>query len=220
VSGGNDDRQALRAVVISALGTIGDDEEVVRQSRAALDRALAGNGSALEPTLRESVVEIAAEHGDEKLYEALNAAAARATAPDERNLYLLAAAKFRDPRLIGRALQRVFSNDVRTQDTARYLAAFFGNPVARPQAWSFIKANWTQLEPRLRIFNAGARIASALDAFCDSGSRDDIRMFFDTHRLPGMDGALNRTIESINNCIDLREKQTKPVGEWLSQRQD
>jgi aminopeptidase N len=219
-SGGNDDRNALRAVVISALGTIGNDEEVVRQSRAAADRALAGNGAPLEPALKESVVQIAAEHGDEKLYEALNAAAAHATAPDERNLYLLAAAKFRDPRLIDRGLQRTLSNDVRTQDTARYLAAFLDNPVARPRAWSFVKANWTQLEPKLRIFNAGVRIANALDAFCDSGARDDIRMFFDTHRLPGMDGALSRTVERINNCIDLREKQTKPVTDWLNQRKD
>ncbi|MDO8795783.1 MAG: M1 family metallopeptidase, partial [Vicinamibacterales bacterium] len=41
-SSDNNDRGALRAVVIGALGTIANDEDVVRQSRAALDRLLAG----------------------------------------------------------------------------------------------------------------------------------------------------------------------------------
>ena len=216
--GDNDDRRALRAVVIGALGTIANDGEVVRQSRAVLDRALAGNGPALDPALRESVVRIAAEHGDKRLYEALNAAAARSTSPDERNVYFQALAKFRDPRIIDLALQRTLSSDVRTQDTARYLATFFDNPVARPRAWSFVKSNWIVLEPKLRAFNAGARVANALDGFCDAGARDDIRAFFDTHRLPGVTGALNLAIERINDCIDLREKQTQPVSDWLASR--
>ena len=217
--GDNDDRRALGAVVMGALGTIANDGEIVRQSRASLDQALAGNGSALDPTLRESVVQIAAEHGDERLYEALNAAAARSTSPDERDVYFQASAKFRDPRIIDLALQRTLSSDVRTQDTARYLAAFFDNPVARPRAWSFVKSNWMALEPKLRVLNAGARIANALDGFCDISARDDIRTFFDTHRLPGVSGALHLAIERINNCIDLREKQTEPVSDWLATRQ-
>ena len=215
----NDDRRSLRAVVISALGTIANDGDVVRQSRAALDRLLAG-GAALDPTLAESVVHIAAQHGDQRLYDALAAAAASATSPDDRDLYFLASAEFRDPRIIDRALQRTLSSDVRTQDTARYLASFFDNPAARPRAWSFVKSNWAALDPKLRIYHAGATLARALDSFCDSAARDDIRAFFDTHSLPGVTGALNQTIERINNCIDLREKQTKPVSDWLRRRQD
>ena len=219
-SSDSDDRRALRAVVIGALGTIANDGEVVRQARATLDWALTGNGAALDPTVREAVVQVAAAHGDERLYEAFIAAAARSTTPDERNLYFLASGKFRDPRIIDRGLRRTLSNEVRTQDTTRYLAAFFDNPVARPLAWSFVKANWTELEPKLRIFSAGARVANSLDGFCDSGVRDDIRTFFDTHRLTGVTGALPRTIDRINNCIDLREKQAKPLSDWLNRRQD
>ena len=61
-SSDTDDRRALRAVVIGALGTIGNDGDVVRQARAALDRALATGADsagkpgavALDPTLAES----------------------------------------------------------------------------------------------------------------------------------------------------------------------
>src|SRR6185295_1849605 len=44
----NDNRRALRGVVLNALGTIGGDRDVVRLSRSALDRSLAG-GPALDP---------------------------------------------------------------------------------------------------------------------------------------------------------------------------
>jgi hypothetical protein len=216
----NDDRGALRAVVIDALGTIGNDREVVRQSRAALDRSLSG-GPALgvDRTLSGSVVRIAAQHGDERLYDALTAATARATSPDERSLYLQASAHFRDPRIIERALQRTLTSEIRVQEAAPYLASFFDNPVARPRAWSFLKSYWSALEPKLRGFNSAATAVRALDAFCDVATRDDIRSFFDTHRLPRVMGVVNQTIERINNCIDLRGKQTGPVSDWLASRQ-
>jgi aminopeptidase N len=224
-SSDTDDRRALRAVVIGALGTVGNDGDVVRQARAALDRALAAGGSAgtpgavaLDPTLAESIVQIAAEHGDDRLYDALLAAAAGANAPDERERYLFATTAFRDPAIIDRALQRTFSSDVRTQDTVRYLASFFDNPIARPRAWSFVKSNWATLEPRIRVFNARLRLVSGLASFCDEAARDDIRTFFENNRVQGITGALNRTIEQINNCIDLTEKQTRPVSDWLAAR--
>ena len=215
--GENDDRRALRAVVIGALGTIANDGDVVRQSRAALDRLLAG-GSALDPTLADSIVHIAARHGDERLYDALSIAAARATSPGDRIRYFLAWADFRDPGIIDQALQRALSSDVRAPETARYLASFFENPVARPRAWSFVKTYWSALEPKLRSGNAGATLTRGLDAFCDGATRDDILAFFETHRLPGATGSLNQTIERINNCIDLREKQTTLVSDWLASR--
>jgi aminopeptidase N len=213
--GDNENRRALRAVVLTALGTIANDSDVVRQARAALDRSLAG-GPALDRTLRESVVRIAAQHGDERLFDALTAAAARAKSPDERSLYLLASTDFRDPRIIDRALQRTLTSDVRAQEAARYLASFFDNRVARPRAWSFLKSYWSALEPKLRA-NGAATVVRALDAFCDGAARDDIRAFFDTHRVPRV-GSLNPTIERINTCIDLREKQTRPVSDWLASR--
>jgi aminopeptidase N len=220
-----DDRRALRAVVIRALGTTGNDDEIVRQARAALDRALAGRteenaGSAGAPdaTLDRAIVQVAAEHGDGRLFDDLFAAAARAGAPDERHLYLLATAAFRDPAIIERALPHTVSPEVRPQDTARYLAAFLDNPVARPRAWSFIKSNWSTLEPRLRISNARFTLVDALASFCDAAARDDIRAFFETNRVQGIAGVLSRSIEQADNCIDLREKHTKPVADWLASR--
>jgi aminopeptidase N/puromycin-sensitive aminopeptidase len=214
-----DERRLLRAVVVGTLGTVGNDERIVRQARAALDRSLAGDAGALDPTLRDRVVQIAAAHGDRQLYDALVAAADRAASPGERNVFLYATTDFRDPALVDSALERTLTAEIRAQDTARYLASFFDNPAARSRAWSFVKSNWSTLESRMRGLNAGATIVRALDSFCDAGTRDDIRTFFAARRLPGITGALSQTIERIDICIGLRDRQIGPVGDWLATRE-
>jgi aminopeptidase N len=217
-AGDTDDRRALRAVVVDALGRTGNDPDVVRQARSALDRILTGTGPAIDPALKDVVLQIAAEHGDDNLYRALTAAAVRAPAANERSAYLFASAQFRDEGVVDRALRRTLSNDIRTQDAGRYLAAFFANPVARPRAWAFLKTNWAEVEPRLRMSNSIGLVTRALGAFCDGASREDIRSFFAARRLPGSGAALNQAIDRINNCIDLQVRQTKPVAEWLAGR--
>jgi aminopeptidase N len=218
--GEDDDRRLLRSVVVKALGGIGNDEEVLSRARETLDRSLRQESPSdvLDPTLRETVVALAAARGDAALFNALIAAADRARSPGERNVYFYAAAGFRDPALIDRALQRALSTELRAQDAARYLAAFFDNSAARPRAWAFVKSNWRELDQKLRGLSAGAVLVRSLGSFCDASSRDDVRAFFATRRLPGGTGALNQTIERIDNCIALRETQTPSVAEWLAAR--
>ena len=129
-------------MLIGALGTIGKDPDVVAKSRAALDRALAG-GAPLEPTVAGAIVKAAATHGDAALFDALVAAADARPRPEEQYRYLYALGDFRDPALVDRGLQRSLSPQLRSQDTALYLAQFLGQSGgARPRAWAFITANW------------------------------------------------------------------------------
>src|SRR5205814_1909531 len=68
-----DDRRALRGVVVSTLGITADDPDVASRARAAVDRAL-GGGTPLDPDAANALIEVAAMHGDERLYDALSAA--------------------------------------------------------------------------------------------------------------------------------------------------
>jgi hypothetical protein len=95
-AGDSDERRSLRAVLIGALGTFGRDADVIAKSRAALDRSLAG-GPALEATIAGAIVKAAATSGDEKLFDALTAAAERAPSPEDQYRYLFALADFQDP---------------------------------------------------------------------------------------------------------------------------
>jgi aminopeptidase N len=215
--GDSDERRTLRAVVVGALGGPGEDADVVAKSRAALDRALAG-GPPLDPTLAGEIVEIAASHGDAKLYDALTAVLAKATSPDEHDRYLFALAAFREPALIDRGLRYALSPQLRSQDTAIYLGQFFRNAAARPRAWGFVKQHWAELEPKITIAGGDVSLVGSLSAFCDAGARDDIKAFFAAHKLPAAARTLDQTVERINNCIELRATQSPALAAWLAGR--
>jgi aminopeptidase N len=217
VASESDDRRALRAAVVGALGTIGEDPAVIAQARAAVDDSLTG-GPALEPTVARAVIRTAASHGDAKLFDALSAAAGRATSPEDQYRYLNALADFRDPELVDRGLRRTLSASVRSQDASSYLAGFFSNPAARARAWSFVKEQWPALEPKVTIAFGDTRLVAALGRFCDAPSRDDIRSFFGAHKLPGAVRTLDQTFEQIDDCLAMREKQTAAVAGWLAAR--
>jgi puromycin-sensitive aminopeptidase len=213
----SDDRRSLRAVLIGALGTFGQDPEVIGKARAALDRSLAG-GPPLEPTVAGAIVKTAAMHGDAKLFDALGAAADRAASPEEQYRYLFALGDFREPALIDRGLQRSLSPQLRSQDAAIYLAQFFVNPGARRRAWVFVTEHWTALEPKITIAGGDTNLIRSLGAFCDARSREEMASFFAAHPLPGATRTLTQTIEQINTCIALREKQAPNVSAWLASR--
>jgi aminopeptidase N/puromycin-sensitive aminopeptidase len=212
-----DDRRALRAAVVLALGTTGNDPDVVAKSRAALDRALAGS-TPLDPTMASAMTTIAADHGDGKLYDALAAAAGRATSPEEHYRALYALARFREPSLVDRGLQRTLTSELRTQDVSLYLARFFNNAAARERAWQFVKTNWSALEPKVTIFGGDTNLIRALGSFCDAATRDDITAFFAAHKLPSAGRTLGQTVEQIDNCIALRAAQAPTAETWLQQR--
>jgi len=213
----SDDRRMLRAIVVEALGTIAEDADVVAKARAALDRSLSG-GNAIDPTLEGAATRTAAAHGDAPLFDALVKASERASSPDAQYRYLTALAEFSDPALIDRALRRTLSSSIRSQDTSLYLAGFFHNPAARDRAWSFVRENWTALEPKIAIAGGDTRLVASLGEFCDARSRDSIAAFFAEHKLPGAVRTLDQTIERINNCLELQTKQTPAVTGWLAGR--
>ncbi|HET9831917.1 MAG TPA: M1 family aminopeptidase [Vicinamibacterales bacterium] len=210
----SDERRALRATLIHTLGITGNDVQLAATARAAVDRALQG-GTPLDPTLARSIVNVAARSGDASLFDAFIAASDRATSPDERYRYLYALAQFRDPALIDRALALSITPKLRSQDTARFLATFIGEESSRSRAWAFVKAHWTELEPKVTIFGGDTTMTSSLGNFCDAASRDDVASFFKQHPVPSAARTLTQTIELINNCIAFKSAQTDSVTEFL-----
>ena len=210
-----DARRALRAVVIAGLGGPGEDPEVIAAARATVDRVLSGNRP-LDAALADPIVTIAAAHGDARLFDAYLAAAERTDDPAYHYRYLHALAGFRDPALIDRGLQYSLSPDLRRQDLALYLSKFFLNPAARALAWEFAKAHWDALRPGITIAGGDVNLVSSLSTFCDAGSRKDIGAFLADHPLPAAARMVNLTLERIDNCIQLRERQTTAVTEWLN----
>jgi hypothetical protein len=79
-----------------------------------------------------------------------------------------------------------------------------------------MKTHWSELQPMLSISFADAGIVSSLASFCDAGTRDDIRAFFAANPRPAATRALGQTIERIDSCIAIREKQAPALADWLA----
>jgi aminopeptidase N len=215
--GETDDRRSLRSTLIGALGTFGQDSDVIAKARAALDRSLAG-GPPLDSTAADAIVTAAATHGDQKLFEALAAAADAASSPEDQYRYLFALAAFQDPALLQRALERTLSPQLRNQDAALYLARFFINEQSQGLAWAFVKEHWSALEAKVTIFGGDTNLIRSMGAFCEAGSREEIAAFFAAHPLPAAARTLTQTLEQINSCIALKQRQTPAVTAWLAAR--
>jgi aminopeptidase N len=212
-----DDRRRLRATVVQTLDQGGNDVSLAKDARVALEQSLSG-GASLDATVAKPVAMVAARHGDKALWDELLSASQKANSPDERYRYLYALGAFEDPALIERGLNFALTSDLRSQDTATFVAAFLANPVARPRAWAFIKQHWNQLGPKITISLGDLRLVEALGAFCDPKSREDIKDFFKAHPLPAASRALDQTLEQINSCIAMKDKEGADVGRWLAQR--
>ena len=216
--GEDDDRRALRAVVIDALGEAGNDPEVAERARAALDQALAGN-TPLDSTAANAIISVAARHGDAALFEAMAAASRDAALPAERYRYLYGLADFEEPALVQRGLELALSEQLRSQDTPSYLGRFLSNPRTSARAWAFVKQHWTALAPKVTIAGGDTRLAQSMQSACDAGTRDDVKAFFTTNKLPAASRTVDQTLERINNCIAFKAKQGPALAEWLATRE-
>ena len=143
---------------------------------------------------------------------------AGATSPAERYRYLYALGSFEDPSLVERGLNFSLTPDLRSQDTPSFLGSFLGNPAARDRTWAFIRQHWPEIVPKVTIAGGDVRLVESLGSFCDARSRDEVRDFFKSHKLPAASRALDQTLERITNCIAMKTKGGAAVATWLAQR--
>ena len=75
-----------------------------------------------------------------------------------------------------------------------------------------------ELQPKLFVAEGDTYLVSSLSAFCDASASADIKSFFSTHKLPTAARTLAQTLERINSCAALKDKQSAELGEWLRSR--
>lgn len=66
-------------------------------------------------------------------------------------------------------------------------------------------------------FGGGGAVAE-LGNFCDAASAADIQGFFAAHRAPAAERAVQHSLESIRDCVELRGRLQEALHEWLTAR--
>lgn len=209
--------KALRPKLYGILGdtTSGDDPEVVAQAKKLAQEYMRDPAS-VPPDLAGVVVNIAASHGDAALYDQYVAKLKQTRTPQEYYTYFYGLARFQDPALIQRTLDFALTDQVRNQDLY-IIPSVMSTRAGSDPAWSFVKTHWGDLMKKAggSISGAAGVAFGATGSFCDVQKRDDVKAFYDAHQLPGTQRNFNAAQESINYCIDLKQRQQQGLAEWL-----
>ena len=207
------DTRQLRANLFGLLGYIGKDPVVIAQAKEITEKYLA-DPAAIDPTLGQTALSIAARNGDAELFDRLQKVYETSTNPEFQFGALRLLAQFADPTLEERALNYAVSGKVRNQDAAIQLVIALQIPEERDLAWKFIQTHWDAVKAQLTT-SMGGLLVQYTSGFCSTSTRDDVQSFYSTHKVAASDLALKHAIEQINGCIELRALQEPHLKSWL-----
>ncbi|MGC1227097.1 MAG: ERAP1-like C-terminal domain-containing protein, partial [Candidatus Sulfotelmatobacter sp.] len=83
-------------------------------------------------------------------------------------------------------------------------------------AWNFIQSQWGAVQKSGGPF-ASAEIVAATHSFCSARMRDEVAGFYDAHKIAAAERTFRQSIESINDCVDLKSQQEPQLASWLGQ---
>ncbi|HMF54695.1 MAG TPA: M1 family aminopeptidase [Edaphobacter sp.] len=213
------DRQLLRAELMRILGSA-KDPHVLAEAKELTDRAYAAGSrrdKGLDPILTDTAIAVTAANGDTALYDKIFASSKDSSDPGQQADALRTLAFFRDPVLVKRTLDYAVSGQVRNQDSWIPISILLSSRDTREQTWEYIQQNWDKVHAQFTT-NSGSRIVGAAGSFCSVEKRDEVASFFATHKVDAAERTLAKALDSINDCVHLREAQEPNLHKWLSNR--
>jgi aminopeptidase N len=214
----DDDTQVRRATLLELVGVTGNDPEVQKRSRELAAQYLKDPRS-LPATLAPTVLEVGALDGDRALYDQYVAKlGALAAQPEEYYRFFNALPWFKDPALSKRTLEYALSPAVRTQDTGTLIGQMMLKPWSEDLTWEFVKTNWQKIVKSLGEFQGIPSIVESTSTFCSAERAHEVRAFFEKNPVPSSQRAVQQSIERIENCVALKERQSKPLASWISSK--
>jgi aminopeptidase N len=208
-------RKELRATLLRLPGTE-RDPEVLAEARRLTEQTLADYG-AVDPSIRDVAVSLAAAAGDAALYDRYRQKLALAKTPAEYYLYLYSLALFPEPELQQRTLAFALGPEVRAQDMSGLLATMIVGRESQRAAWQFVVDNWEKVRAKTPegLYGAESALAGVSGSFCSAEQRAAVVGFFEQHPMKNNDRPLRRALESIDGCMGLRERQQAPFDAWV-----
>jgi puromycin-sensitive aminopeptidase len=211
--GESDDRKALRAYVLFALGYTGRNSQVLAEAARLAQVELKKTG-AVDPIIVGTLFELAVLNGDASLYNQIMDRMKKTSSPEEYSMLLGSLSRFSDSALLQRTLQFSLTPEVRAQDVHILITGVMRNPSGRQMAWNFVREHWAEIEKIQGTFNSETLVES-MGSFCDARLHDEVRDFFTNNPVPAADRTLRLALERVNYCIDLKSQQGIRLSSWL-----
>ena len=196
-------RGQLRATLISALGTIGEDPSV--QAKAGeLYAAWEADPARADRDLMPALVAILAHCGDATRYQDFKRRFKAARTPQEEQRYLFSLANFRDLALLGQTMEMTINGEVRTQNAPFLMHSLLYNNVSRYAAWEFVQRNWETMVGRFPD-SALPRMCEAINGLLDRQS--EVEAFFAQHRVRLGGKLIDQHLERLSVAVAFRTRE-------------
>jgi aminopeptidase N/puromycin-sensitive aminopeptidase len=207
-----ENREQLRQTLFEALGRSGD--ATVLAEAADITKALFAGHETADTPLADAAVALTVATGDAAMYDKLLRVATTSNDPDLKEEALHTLTRFQKPELVERTLQLSMSDEVRSQDRWALIALLLARRQTQDAAWAFVEQHWAEIE-RKATAGSGARIVEATGAFCTVERSDEVKSFFAAHPVKFAERILAKSIDSIDDCVEMRAAEEPRLHQWL-----
>jgi len=204
VPGEQDGAAKLRGILLTALGTVGDDDAIQAEVRSVHAGLLSGQRT-VAPDLLAAVVAILAWTGGEEEYEIFWDRIRNAATPQEEVRYLFRLSSFPDARLLERTLDATLT-EIRAQNGAFVIAGALANLRAGHEAWAWLTSHWDDAIKRIPD-NSHGRMLEGIVRLIDPPSVRAVSEFLAAHPIPSARLQVDQLLERqrVNAAFAERE---------------
>ncbi|WP_164017648.1 M1 family metallopeptidase [Pyxidicoccus trucidator] len=218
-AGESDQVKLRRAALVRAVGGLARSPEALAEARPRVARMLEGDRDALEPNLLDAAVAMVARAGDSALFETFLQRMPKEPDPATQRRYLMALTGFEDPALAERSQGLYFSDTVKTQDVASFVAGLLANRTGRETWWAQMQKRWKDVLGR-----SGSapmllrRIVEAMGILRTREHLEQVKALLQANPVPEALQATAQTLERLSQDVALRERCGPEVSAWLKKQ--
>jgi puromycin-sensitive aminopeptidase len=204
-SDGDDDRRRqLRASLLAARGSAGDEAAVEQAER--LHAAHVADPGDVAPELVAAAVGILAERGGAGDHAEFVGRFESTDTPQEQMRYLYALADFEDPGLFASTLDLLAGDRVRSQNAPYVLRRALTNRARGADAWAFVTDDWDEINERFPS-NSIARMLEGIRALDRPALAAEVAGFIDEHPVPQGAKIVDQHLERLRVNVGVRSRE-------------
>jgi alanyl aminopeptidase len=213
--GESEDDRFLRPAILDVVANQAEDPDLVAQAKS-LAPAWLDDRKVVAPDMVATVLNTAARHGDQALFDRLRVAAKQEKDEDIQSKLLNAMGLFPQPEIAKAAFSVLLSDEFNVRQSIAILFAASDSPKTRNLAYDFVKENWDALIAKFPT-DWGAFMPFVAGTFCDEQHRHDVADFFEGRSTKYSGGPRNlaQTLEGIDLCVAYKKAQQPSLAEFL-----
>lgn len=212
--GESDLRGLLREAVFQALGTIGQDQDVIAKANQMF-ADYRKDSSSVNPNILNAVTRIVAFNGGPAQYEQMTALWHKAETPETEARNLMALGYFREPQLVSRTLEMCLTDKVRTQDSPSLVGRLLDQTDSKRAAWAFMKDHWEDIIHRYPPKSL-PRLFASVASLTTADEESDVAAFTKDHPVPTGKIAIANMLEKLHANVLFLKRSAPELRQALN----